>query len=125
MKITRISLNNFRQHRNLQIDLDPSQSSFTIVKGRNGAGKTNLLKAITWGLTGMLAKDEIKFDPTTLVSISASNAASKGDVIEVLVRIDLDLGSGKMAQVERSARFLKSGEDARDLTLSTSELVVR
>ena len=73
----------------------------------------------------MLAKDEIKFDPTTLVSISASNAASKGDVIEVLVRIDLDLGSGKMAQVERSARFLKSGEDARDLTLSTSELVVR
>ena len=26
--------------------------------GRNGAGKTNLLKAITWVMTGKLAKDE-------------------------------------------------------------------
>ena len=33
MKITQITLNNFRQHKNLKIELDASKSSFTIVEG--------------------------------------------------------------------------------------------
>lgn len=124
MKISQITLNNFRQHRKLQLELDSSKSSFTIVKGLNGAGKTNLLKAITWVLTGKLAKDEIKFDPISLVSFSASNEASKGDIIEVSVKLDLDLGSQKYAQVERTYRFIKSGPDLKDLSLSTTDLSV-
>jgi DNA sulfur modification protein DndD len=124
MKITRIGLENFRQHRKLEIELDPSSSSFTIIRGRNGAGKTNLLKAITWVLTGNLAKDEAKFDLASLVSFSAAKAASKGDVIEVVVRLDLDLGNARLAQVERTARFVKSGPEIQDLALSTTELSV-
>jgi DNA sulfur modification protein DndD len=124
VKITQISLNNFRQHRNVRIELDDSHSSFTIIKARNGAGKTNLLKAITWVLTGKLAKDESKFDPISLVSISASNEASKGEVLEVSVKLDLSLGDGKYAQVERSARFIKSGTGTQNLSLSTTELTV-
>lgn len=124
MKITQITLNNFRQHKNLKIELDTASSSFTVVKGRNGAGKTNLLKAINWVLTGKLAKDEIKFDPASLVSISTSKDAQQGDVIEVSVRLDLDLGNSKMAQVERTARYIKSGQEIRDLTLSATELNV-
>ena len=83
MKISRIHLENFRQHRNLDIELDSSRSSFTILKGRNGAGKTNLLKAITWAMTGKLAKDESKFDLISLVSISTAKAAAKDEIIEV------------------------------------------
>ena len=124
MKITRIQLENFRQHRKLEIELDPSASSFTIIKGRNGAGKTNLLKAITWVLTGKLAKDEIKFDLKSLVSLSAAKEASNGDVIEVAVRLDLNLGEGKIAQLERTARFVKSGPGIQDLSFSQSELTV-
>ena len=82
MKITRISIENFRQHRKLEIELDPSQSSFTIIRGRNGAGKTNLLKAITWVLTGKLAKDEMKFELASLVSISAAKAAAQQDAAQ-------------------------------------------
>lgn len=124
MKIARITLTNFRQHRKIQIDLDPSNSSFTIVKGRNGSGKTNLLKAITWALTGKLAKDEAKFDAASLVSISSAKEAKQGEVIEVSVRLDLDLGNSKLAQVERTSRFVKSGPDIRDLSLSASDLSV-
>jgi DNA repair exonuclease SbcCD ATPase subunit len=61
MKISRIKLENFRQHKSIDIELDSSRSSFTILKGRNGAGKTNMLKAITWVMTGKLAKDEIEY----------------------------------------------------------------
>lgn len=124
MKITRISIENFRQHRKLEIELDPSQSSFTIIRGRNGAGKTNLLKAITWVLTGKLAKDEMKFELASLVSISAAKAAAQGDVVEVSVRLDLDLGNSRLAQIERTARFVKTGPAIQDLALSTTGLTV-
>jgi DNA sulfur modification protein DndD len=124
MKITRIRLENFRQHRKVEIELDDSHSSFTIVKGRNGAGKTNLLKAITWGLTGKLAKDEAKFEPTSLVSYSASASAKKGDILETSVRIDMDLGLSGSAQILRTFRFVKSSDDIQGLSLSGSELSV-
>ena len=124
MKIARITLENFRQHRNLEIELDSSASSFTIVKGRNGAGKTNLLKAITWALTGKLAKDELKFDINSLVSISAAKEASNGDKIEVSVKLDLDLGDLGLAQLVRTARFVKSGPEVGDISFSASELTV-
>lgn len=124
MKISRITLENFRQHRNLSIELDSSASSFTIVKGRNGAGKTNLLKAITWALTGKLAKDELKFDINSLVSISAAKAASKGDKIEVSVKLDLDLSELGLAQLIRTARFVKTGPEVGDIAFSASELTV-
>lgn len=124
MRITRITLENFRQHKNLEIDLDPSESSFTVIKGRNGAGKTNLLKAITWALTNKLAKDEAKTNPTSFVSFSALKDAKKGEIIEVSVRLDLDLGNSGLAQVARKARFVKTGNDLQDLEYSTSDLSV-
>lgn len=124
MKISRISLENFRQHRNMQIELNSSASSFTVIKGRNGAGKTNLLKAINWALTGKLAKDERKYDVNTLVSIGAAKDASKGDKIEVSVKLDLDLGSLGLAQLTRTARFVKSGDGVTDLAYSGAELSV-
>lgn len=124
MKIARIKLENFRQHRKVEIELDDSHSSFTIVKGRNGAGKTNLLKAITWGLTGKLAKDEAKFDPTSLVSYSASAKAKKGDILETSVRIDMDLGLSGAAQIIRTFRFVKSTDEIQGLSHSGSDLSV-
>jgi len=124
MKISRIHIENFRQHKNLEIELDSSRSSFTIIKGRNGAGKTNLLKAITWVMTGKLAKDESKFDPVSLVSISVAKSATKGEIIEVLVRLDIDLGTSGLAQIERVARFVKTGEGIQDLNYSATTLGV-
>jgi DNA sulfur modification protein DndD len=124
MKISRIHIENFRQHKNLEIELDSSRSSFTIIKGRNGAGKTNLLKAITWVMTGKLAKDELKFDPVSLVSISVAKSAAKGEIIEVLVRLDIDLGTSGLAQIERVARFVKTGEGIQDLNYSATTLGV-
>jgi DNA sulfur modification protein DndD len=124
MKISRIHLENFRQHKSLDIELDSSRSSFTILKGLNGAGKTNLLKAITWVMTGKLSKDEAKFDLVSLVSWSAAKSAARGEILETLVRIDVDLGTSGSAQIERSLRFVKSGEQNQDLSISASGLSV-
>lgn len=53
MRIHHIKLKNYRQYKDATIDLslDPVRN-FTVIQGANGAGKSNLLNAITWCLYG-------------------------------------------------------------------------
>ena len=49
MLLTRLRLRNFRNYEHAEVALSPA---LTVVAGRNGAGKTNLLEAIYLGCTG-------------------------------------------------------------------------
>jgi DNA replication and repair protein RecF len=49
MRVQRVSLRNFRNYDRAEVELG---SALTVVAGRNGAGKTNLLEAIYFGCTG-------------------------------------------------------------------------
>ena len=50
MKLESISFKNFRQHRAVDVVLAGDTGLFVIVKGNNGAGKTNFFNGITWCL---------------------------------------------------------------------------
>jgi DNA sulfur modification protein DndD len=54
MRFEKLEFENYRQYRNESIDLISSTQAkhFTIIEGANGAGKTNILNAITWCLYG-------------------------------------------------------------------------
>jgi DNA replication and repair protein RecF len=45
VRLSRIWLTDFRSYSSVQVELSPT---FTAVLGRNGAGKTNLLEAVSW-----------------------------------------------------------------------------
>lgn len=45
MRISKITLTNFRNYKNAQIELEPG---FTIFLGKNGQGKTNLIESVVW-----------------------------------------------------------------------------
>ena len=49
MIVTRLSLRNFRSYERAEVRLGPG---ITVVAGRNGAGKSNLLEAIYFACTG-------------------------------------------------------------------------
>src|SRR3954449_12315234 len=48
MRVTRLRLRDFRSYATAEAALGPA---LTVVHGRNGAGKTNLLEALYFGLT--------------------------------------------------------------------------
>ena len=48
-KITNLSLNNFRNYKDIELTLDKSP---VIIFGENGSGKTNLLEAISFSAPG-------------------------------------------------------------------------
>ncbi len=45
MRISKIDLTNFRNYENASLDLD---SGFTVLLGKNGQGKTNLIESVVW-----------------------------------------------------------------------------
>src|SRR3954464_1815335 len=49
MRVTRLQLRDFRSYERGELRLGPG---LTVIAGRNGAGKTNLLEAIYFGCTG-------------------------------------------------------------------------
>src|SRR4051794_41459347 len=49
MRVTRLRLRDFRSYAAAELALGPG---LTVVHGRNGAGKTNLLEGLYFGLTG-------------------------------------------------------------------------
>jgi DNA replication and repair protein RecF len=65
--VTRLRLRDFRSYERTEVELGPG---LTVVHGRNGAGKTNLLEALYFGCTGRSCRtsnerEVVRFDATT------------------------------------------------------------
>ncbi len=121
MKISRIEIRNFRQHRNIDLDLSKERGNFTVIRGLNGTGKTNLLKAITWCVTGDLGRSEPRHNPTSLVSHGAISDTPVGEAVTLSVVLELDFGGEERAEVTRSSVFSRVEEG---LVPSSTNLVV-
>lgn len=108
MKFTRIKIENFRQHRDIQLSFDDDSGMFTIVKGKMGSGKTNLLNAFTWCLYGEV--DDQRSSNPEILNQSALLETSDQEFADVSVTIDLDLGNNHVATIKRSQTYKKAGE---------------
>lgn len=108
MKITQIRVENFRQYRHVEIDLSSPQSDFVVIQGKNGAGKTNLLRALKWGIYGDL--DMLPNNPgQPLLSNSVFSEMKNGDAKDTKVVIELSREDGLDAVITRTQTFKKSG----------------
>jgi DNA sulfur modification protein DndD len=121
MKIIRIKASNFRQHASIDISLDDPKGDFVVIKGSMGAGKTNLLNAITWCVYGDV--DDSKSKSSQLLTDSQVLNLSQGSYADTTVQVDLDLGNGEKAFIKRSKTFIKQGETVD--AFGDSEVIVQ
>jgi DNA sulfur modification protein DndD len=91
MWIDYIKLKNFRQYQDEKIEFagPENEKNFNVIKGTNGAGKTNLLNAITWCLYGKefhLGIKNVKYPKINTLTLEKLRA---GETCEVKVEIQL------------------------------------
>jgi DNA sulfur modification protein DndD len=101
-------MKNFRQYRDTKIEFArSSQANFTMIQGANGAGKTNILNAITWCLFGKEYHMDSKYKGLPCVNVAALDE-KKRDIIEMSVDMQFIDDNGKKILISRSQSYRES-----------------
>jgi DNA sulfur modification protein DndD len=110
MKIDYIDLQNYRQYRNEEIEFNlNSEQDITVVKGDNGAGKSNLLNSVTWALYDEETHIANKNKGLHLPNTKKVSEMEEGDTCEVAVEVEMKDRNGKRHNIERSVSYEKTG----------------
>jgi len=124
MNIDYVLMKNFRQYLDVKIDFAQSPSkNFTIIQGANGAGKTNLLNAVTWCLFGKELHVDSKYKGLPLVNTTALEE-SGDNVFEVRVEIQFIQSDGKKLVVTRESNCRRGKEGSLAEILSARSLSI-
>ncbi|WP_296808570.1 AAA family ATPase [uncultured Methanobrevibacter sp.] len=92
MIIESIKIENFRQYKGpIKVDFSlDKDKNFTIIRGTNGAGKTNLLNALTWCLYGKeLHKADTSAAGGPIYNLITKNKTGPGENFDVLVEVSM------------------------------------
>ena len=118
MKIEKIVLKNYRQYRNQTIDFEllKADKHFVIIQGGNGAGKTNLLNAVTWCLYGKEADIGDKSKGKPIINDITLERMGKNDCEKVYIEIHMKDKEGKKIIFKRQAVFDKKAKIIPDGT---------
>jgi DNA sulfur modification protein DndD len=98
-------MKNFRQYRNAKIEFARSpKKNFTIIQGVTGAGKTNILNAVTWCLFGNELHIDKKYKGLPIVNTTALRE-NEGRISEIEVEVQFVQSDGKRLRVTRTGHF--------------------
>ncbi|MEG4418776.1 AAA family ATPase [Microcoleus sp. LAD1_D5] len=124
MKLISITLCNFRQFhgKTPEIKLAWGEQNITVIHGNNGAGKTALMNAFTWGLYGKLSAAVAAEEQ--LVNKRAIAEAKPGKRVDCWVEIVFEHDS-KRYKTKRSCRAYKSENTVEHIKNELSMQVVR
>jgi len=109
MIIEKIKLKNFKQYIDQEINFAHNGKNFTVLKGENGTGKTNLLNAITWCFYGKELHLTEKYDTYPILNTKVAEEMDNGDTTQVEVKIYMK-DDGKAINFERTLFFKKKDD---------------
>ena len=111
MKLEKISIKNYRQYRDVEIEFDINPSrNFTVIKGNNGTGKTTLLNAFTWCLYGKEIHSYGHKSGMSLCNNKSITLAKPDEHIPVSVKIYLLDENNRPYIFERSLDYYKNSD---------------
>lgn len=89
MRLDYIQLKNYRQYQDEKIVFSNPEKNknFTIIQGSNGAGKTNILNAITWCLYGKELHMGTKYGGLPIVNTMTINKLKTGEKCNVEIEL--------------------------------------
>ncbi|MHA1409658.1 MAG: AAA family ATPase [Candidatus Odinarchaeia archaeon] len=113
MKLDYIKLHNYRQHVDNTIKFPDytSKENFIIIIGTTGAGKTNILNAVTWCLYGIEYNIRDRDRGLPLINTIIADELSEGDSAEVSVEIQMVGFGNERIIFKRTLNFVKKGND--------------
>lgn len=105
MNIDYLRMRNFRQYRDARVEFARSpEKNFTIIQGVTGAGKTNILNAVTWCLFGSELHIDRKYKGLPIVNTTALRE-NKGRTSEIEVEIQFLESDGRKLRITRTGHF--------------------
>lgn len=100
MRVARLSLRNFRSYEALTVE---PADGLTVVWGRNGAGKTNLLEALYFGCTGRSCRTSNEREVVRFGSgFARSEVVAVDGGEEHLITVGFEPGQPKRLQVDQA-----------------------
>jgi DNA sulfur modification protein DndD len=110
MELDFVKMKNFRQYVDQKITfVHPERDrNFTVILGANGAGKTNLLNAITWCLFSEELHMGTKYRGLPIVNTTTFKELNHQETCDVEVQIQFKEKSGQKILISRTLRILKT-----------------
>lgn len=118
-RLTQIELQNFRGIRNLFVDLS---ANIVFIYGANGSGKTSIIDAIEWAVTGKVDRltqawpDDEKRQPDPIINLFSDVAYARAALTVSLDHLERQiLRHGSLSQSELRQIDARSNVDDRDI----------
>ena len=122
MRLISFKLENYRQYADLELRFS-RDSNLVVLVGKNGAGKTNLLNALTWCIYG----EEIKRKDHNSESLGLANlkALRSSSIVEVAAELTIEFDDGSQAFLKRTQSFRQTQNGSASFSPSSLKLLVK